>query len=70
VLEAFATADLVLLPPSNPVVSIGTVLSVPGLRDALVGSPAPVVGLSPIVGGAPGRGRGRFLTKPSPRDAV
>jgi LPPG:FO 2-phospho-L-lactate transferase len=56
VLEAFATADLVLLPPSNPVVSIGTVLSVPGLRDALVTSPAPVVGLSPIVGGAPVRG--------------
>jgi LPPG:FO 2-phospho-L-lactate transferase len=56
VLEAFATADLVLLPPSNPVVSIGTVLSVPGLREALVSSPAPVVGLSPIVGGAPVRG--------------
>jgi LPPG:FO 2-phospho-L-lactate transferase len=56
VVEAFATADLVLLPPSNPVVSIGTVLSVPGLRDALVASPAPVVGLSPIVGGAPVRG--------------
>jgi LPPG:FO 2-phospho-L-lactate transferase len=56
VLEAFAAADLVLLPPSNPVVSIGTVLSVPGLRDALVASPAPVVGLSPIVGGAPVRG--------------
>jgi LPPG:FO 2-phospho-L-lactate transferase len=56
VLEAFGTADLVLLPPSNPVVSIGTVLSVPGLRDALIASPAPVVGLSPIVGGAPVRG--------------
>jgi LPPG:FO 2-phospho-L-lactate transferase len=56
VVEAFATADLVLLPPSNPVVSIGTVLSVPGLREALVSSPAPVVGLSPIVGGAPVRG--------------
>jgi len=41
VLEALATADLVLLPPSNPVVSIGTVLSVPGLRDALVASPHP-----------------------------
>jgi LPPG:FO 2-phospho-L-lactate transferase len=56
VVEAFATADLVLLPPSNPVVSIGTILSVPGLREALVASPAPVVGLSPIVGGAPVRG--------------
>jgi LPPG:FO 2-phospho-L-lactate transferase len=46
----------VLLPPSNPVVSIGTVLAVPGVRDALVSSPAPVVGVSPIVGGAPVRG--------------
>jgi LPPG:FO 2-phospho-L-lactate transferase len=57
VVEAFATADLVLLPPSNPVVSIGTVLSVPGMREALLASPAPVVGVSPIVGGAPVRGR-------------
>ena len=56
VLEALATADLVLLPPSNPVVSIGTVLSVPGLREALATTPAPVVGLSPIVAGAPVRG--------------
>ncbi len=56
VLEALASADLVLLPPSNPVVSIGTVLSVPGLREALATTPAPVVGLSPIVGGAPVRG--------------
>ena len=56
VAEAFATADLVLLPPSNPVVSIGTILSVPGVREALVSSPAPVVGLSPVVGGAPVRG--------------
>jgi LPPG:FO 2-phospho-L-lactate transferase len=56
VLEALADADVVLLPPSNPVVSIGTILAVPGIRDALVASPAPVVGLSPIVGGAPVRG--------------
>jgi LPPG:FO 2-phospho-L-lactate transferase len=56
VVEAFATADLVLMPPSNPVVSIGTVLSVPGIREALLSSPAPVVGVSPIVGGAPVRG--------------
>jgi LPPG:FO 2-phospho-L-lactate transferase len=47
---------VVLLPPSNPVVSIGTILQVPGLRDALAGAAAPVVGLSPIVGGAPVRG--------------
>jgi LPPG:FO 2-phospho-L-lactate transferase len=56
VLEAVAAADLVLLPPSNPVVSIGTVLAVPGIREALAATPAPVVGLSPIVGGAPVRG--------------
>ena len=56
VLEAITAADVVLLAPSNPVVSIGTVLGVPGIRDAVVGGPAPVVGLSPIVDGAPLRG--------------
>ena len=56
VLEALAAADAVLLAPSNPVVSIGSILSVPGLRAALVAGAAPVVGLSPIVGGAPVRG--------------
>ena len=56
VLDAIATADLVLLAPSNPVVSIGPILAVPGIRDALVDSGAPVVGLSPIVGGAVVRG--------------
>jgi LPPG:FO 2-phospho-L-lactate transferase len=54
VLEAVDAADLVLLPPSNPVVSIGTVLQVKGVREAL--SAKRVVGLSPIVGGAPVRG--------------
>jgi LPPG:FO 2-phospho-L-lactate transferase len=56
VVEAIRDADVVLLPPSNPVVSIGTVLAVPGLREALAGTGAPVVGLSPLVGGAPVRG--------------
>jgi len=56
VLEAGREADVVLLPPSNPVVSIGTILAVPGVRDALRGTRAPVVGVSPIVGGAPVRG--------------
>ncbi|MFD7643364.1 2-phospho-L-lactate transferase [Kitasatospora sp. NPDC059795] len=56
VLEAIADADLVLLPPSNPIVSIGTVLAVPGIREAVARASAPVVGLSPIVGGAPVRG--------------
>ncbi len=56
VLEALAAADVVLLAPSNPVVSIGIVLTVPGLADAVRGAPGRVVGLSPIVGGAPVRG--------------
>ena len=56
VLEAIETADVVLVPPSNPIVSIGTILQVPGIREALVSTAAPVVGLSPIVGGAPVRG--------------
>jgi LPPG:FO 2-phospho-L-lactate transferase len=56
VLEALAGADVILLAPSNPVVSVGSILSVPGIRAALTASPAPVVGLSPIVAGAPVRG--------------
>ena len=54
VLEAIAAADLVLLPPSNPVVSIGSVLQVKGIREALAAKT--VVGLSPIIGGSPVRG--------------
>jgi LPPG:FO 2-phospho-L-lactate transferase len=60
VLEAIAEADVVLLPPSNPVVSIGAILAVggtgQGIRDAVISSRAPVVGLSPIIGTAPVRG--------------
>jgi LPPG:FO 2-phospho-L-lactate transferase len=56
VLEAIREADLVILPPSNPVVSIGTILAVPGIRAALHETAARVVGLSPIVSGAPVRG--------------
>lgn len=56
VLAAIAEADVVLLPPSNPVVSIGTILGVPGIRDALRATAAPVVGVSPIIGDAPVRG--------------
>jgi LPPG:FO 2-phospho-L-lactate transferase len=61
VLEAIADADLVLLPPSNPVVSVGTILAVPGVRDALTKTPAPVIGLSGIVGGDHVRGMARQL---------
>jgi LPPG:FO 2-phospho-L-lactate transferase len=56
VLEAFAAADVVVLAPSNPVVSIGTILGVPGLRDAMLAAPGPIVGISPIVGGEVLRG--------------
>ncbi|PBC63181.1 2-phospho-L-lactate transferase [Streptomyces sp. Tue6028] len=56
VLEALAEADVVLFPPSNPVVSIGTILAVPGIREAIADAGVPVVGLSPIVGDAPVRG--------------
>ncbi|WP_330305030.1 MULTISPECIES: 2-phospho-L-lactate transferase [unclassified Streptomyces] len=56
VLEAIAEADVVLFPPSNPVVSVGTILAVPGIREAIADAGVPVVGLSPIVGDAPVRG--------------
>jgi LPPG:FO 2-phospho-L-lactate transferase len=55
-LEALAAADVIVLPPSNPVVSIGTILGIPGIREAIRDGSAPVVGVSPIVGGAPVRG--------------
>ncbi|HSV38778.1 MAG TPA: 2-phospho-L-lactate transferase [Nocardioidaceae bacterium] len=61
VLEAITEADLVILPPSNPVVSVGTILAVPGIRDALRSTGAKVVGLSPIVGGAHVRGMAQQL---------
>ncbi len=56
VLEAIADADLVIVPPSNPVVSVGTILGVPGIREALRTTAAPVVGVSPIVGDTHVRG--------------
>ena len=45
-----------LFAPSNPVVSIGTILAIPGIREALAATPAPVVGVSPIIGGKVVRG--------------
>lgn len=56
VLDAIASADLILFAPSNPVVSIAPILAVPGIRGAIVDASAPVVGISPIIGGAPVRG--------------
>jgi LPPG:FO 2-phospho-L-lactate transferase len=54
--DALSAADVVLVAPSNPVVSIAPILAVGGLRDALVSGTAPVIGVSPIIGGAPVRG--------------
>ncbi|MEO8106557.1 MAG: 2-phospho-L-lactate transferase [Actinomycetes bacterium] len=56
VLDAIRGADVVLLPPSNPVVSIGAILQVHGIADALRATSASVVGVSPIIDGAPVRG--------------
>ncbi|MHA7985824.1 2-phospho-L-lactate transferase [Rathayibacter sp. CAU 1779] len=56
VTEAIMEADVVILPPSNPVVSVGTILTVPGVRDAVRQTAARVVGVSPIIGGAAVRG--------------
>ncbi|HTW17879.1 MAG TPA: 2-phospho-L-lactate transferase [Nocardioides sp.] len=56
VIDAITDADLVVLPPSNPVVSVGTILGVPRVREALAATRAPVVGLSPIVGTSHVRG--------------
>jgi LPPG:FO 2-phospho-L-lactate transferase len=56
VVESIMTADVVLLAPSNPVVSIGTILGIPGIRAALRATRAPVVGVSPIIGGSVVRG--------------
>lgn len=56
VLEAISAADVVLFAPSNPVVSIGTILGLPEIRETVATTTAPVVGVSPIVSGAPVRG--------------
>ena len=61
VLEAIHDADLVLVPPSNPVVSVGTILGVPGIRDAITSTSAPVVGVSGIIGADHVHGMARQL---------
>ncbi len=55
-LSAIADADVIMLAPSNPVVSVGAILAVPGIRGALRAARAPVIGYSPIIGGKPLRG--------------
>lgn len=56
VCDALRSADLVILPPSNPLVSIGPIISLPGVRAALQETQAPVVAISPLVAGKPIKG--------------
>lgn len=51
VLGAVAAADLIVIGPSNPVISIGPILAVPGIRQAIINAAAPVVAVSPYVAG-------------------
>jgi LPPG:FO 2-phospho-L-lactate transferase len=51
VLAALASCDLIVIGPSNPVISIGPILALPGMREAVAGAPAPVIAVSPFVGG-------------------
>ncbi len=64
VLEALRTADTIVICPSNPVISIGPILAVPGIRDALVARRERVIAISPIVGGAPVKGPADRLMAP------
>jgi LPPG:FO 2-phospho-L-lactate transferase len=52
VLDALRAAEAIVIGPSNPVISIGPILAVPGMREAITASPAPVVAVSPYVAGA------------------
>jgi LPPG:FO 2-phospho-L-lactate transferase len=63
VLEAIADADTVLVCPSNPIVSIGPILALRGVRAALETSSAPIVAVSPIVSGAPIKGPAHTLLR-------
>jgi LPPG:FO 2-phospho-L-lactate transferase len=63
VLEAIAAADTILVCPSNPIVSIGPILAVPKIREALANASAPIVGVSPIVSGAPIKGPAHTLMR-------
>jgi len=61
--EALRGARTILVCPSNPVVSIAPILAVPGVRDAIAASRAPVVAVTPIVGGAPIKGPADHLLR-------
>jgi LPPG:FO 2-phospho-L-lactate transferase len=51
VIDALASAELIVIGPSNPVISIGPIVAVPGIREGIIASTAPVVAVSPLVGG-------------------
>ncbi|MGA2389937.1 MAG: 2-phospho-L-lactate transferase CofD family protein, partial [Candidatus Sulfotelmatobacter sp.] len=63
VIEAILAADAVILAPSNPITSIGPILSVPGIREALTRARGKVAAISPIVGSAPVAGPAGILMK-------
>jgi LPPG:FO 2-phospho-L-lactate transferase len=64
VLDALRSAETIVLCPSNPVISIAPILAVPGVRDILISRRDRVVGVSPIVGGAPVKGPADRLMGP------
>ena len=64
VLDALDAADTIVICPSNPVISIGPILAVPGVRDVLIARRDKVVAVSPIVGGAPVKGPADRLMAP------
>jgi LPPG:FO 2-phospho-L-lactate transferase len=64
VLDALREADTIVICPSNPVISIGPILAIPGIRDVLIARRSRVVAVSPIVGGAPVKGPADRLMGP------
>src|ERR1700687_6150140 len=61
VIDAIVSADAVIIAPSNPITSIGPILAVPGIREALLRCPGKVAAVSPIVGNAPVAGPAGIL---------
>ena len=56
VLEAITKSELIIICPSNPIISIGPILDVKGIREEIVNSPAKVIAVSPLIGGKPLKG--------------
>jgi LPPG:FO 2-phospho-L-lactate transferase len=63
VIDAIDAAEVIIICPSNPVVSIGPILAVQGVREAIDRSTAPIVAISPIIGGAPVKGPADHLLR-------